>query len=264
MITISIITINYNNAPGLQKTFESVFSQTIPNIEYIIIDGCSTDGSVDIVKQNEDKITYWVSEKDNGVYHAMNKGIARATGKYLIFLNSGDSFTDSETLRSCYSIMQEFPNLDIYYGDYIANNNHPFEGSIVKHPENLTLAFLKQTSINHQASLINADLFKGFGLYPEEYKLAADYWLWLKSLLNDKKFKHLNLPMVVYDTNGMSAADGFKHYAIEMGQIWQGLLPYSVQEVLAENEKYKQLCEYKIVKAAIKLNNTYQNLKKKD
>ena len=88
----SIITINYNNSEGLRQTIDSVVSQTYHEYEYIVIDGGSTDGSVDIIGFFSDKVDYWVSEKDRGIYHAMNKGVAQAHGDYCIFMNSGDSF----------------------------------------------------------------------------------------------------------------------------------------------------------------------------
>jgi glycosyltransferase involved in cell wall biosynthesis len=87
---LSVITINYNNAIGLRKTIESVVNQTFRDYEYIIIDGGSTDGSVDVIKEYADKIDYWVSEPDKGIYNAMNKGVAAAHGEYTNFLNSGD------------------------------------------------------------------------------------------------------------------------------------------------------------------------------
>ena len=88
----SIITINYNHIEGLKRTIDSVISQTSSNYEYIIIDGGSTDGSVNIIKEYKEHLVYWISEKDNGVYHAMNKGVAQAQGDYCIFMNSGDCF----------------------------------------------------------------------------------------------------------------------------------------------------------------------------
>src|SRR5690349_9650846 len=98
-IKISIITINYNNLAGLQKTISSVFNQSCQNFEYIVIDGGSTDGSKEYIEQFAHRFRYWVSAKDNGIYHAHNKGAARASGRYLLFLNSGDCFVNSETLN---------------------------------------------------------------------------------------------------------------------------------------------------------------------
>ena len=98
MAKYSIITINYNNAEGLRRTIKSVVSQTFVDYEYVIIDGGSTDGSVDVIKEYENKISYWVSEKDGGIYNAMNKGVKVAHGEYLIFMNSGDIFYSDSVL----------------------------------------------------------------------------------------------------------------------------------------------------------------------
>ena len=95
----SVITINYNNCEGLQRTIDSVIGQTFKDFEFIVIDGGSTDGSVDIINKNAASITYWISERDNGIYHAMNKGIAQAHGDYCIFMNSGDCFYNIEVLK---------------------------------------------------------------------------------------------------------------------------------------------------------------------
>jgi glycosyltransferase involved in cell wall biosynthesis len=96
---ISIITINYNNREGLERTFDSVFSQNYTNFEYIVIDGASNDGSKELIDQFSDKITFWVSEPDKGIYNAMNKGIDQVNGEYVFFLNSGDVFLDSNSLE---------------------------------------------------------------------------------------------------------------------------------------------------------------------
>ena len=103
MPKLSIITINYNNLEGLKKTFESVFMQTYQDFEYIVIDGGSTDGSKEYIAENADKINYWVSEPDKGVYHAMNKGIMKANGEYLLFINSGDELFENNTIEKSLS-----------------------------------------------------------------------------------------------------------------------------------------------------------------
>ena len=111
---LSIITINRNNAAGLRKTIESVVSQTYTDFDYIIIDGASTDESVDVIKEYADRITYWVSEPDTGIYNAMNKGILKANGEYCLFLNSGDWLYDNDVLNDVFSIS---PTEDIVYGN---------------------------------------------------------------------------------------------------------------------------------------------------
>ncbi|MEP7170167.1 MAG: glycosyltransferase, partial [Bacteroidota bacterium] len=99
MPLFSIITVNLNNAAGLKKTIESVVTQTFNDVEYIIIDGASTDGSKEVIKNYETKISYWVSEKDTGIYNAMNKAIKKAKAEYCLFLNSGDSLTNKKVLN---------------------------------------------------------------------------------------------------------------------------------------------------------------------
>jgi len=132
---LSIITVNLNNAEGLRKTIESVVSQTYTDYEYIIIDGGSTDGCVEIIKQYEDKITYWVSEPDKGIYNAMNKGILKAKGEYCQFLNSGDWLIKESILHDIFSIL---PIADIIYG------NEQTEKGIRTYPENPSFNFFSK------------------------------------------------------------------------------------------------------------------------
>ena len=126
-MTLSIITINFNNVAGLKRTVDSVLHQTADDFEYIIIDGASTDGSREFIESCSSKLAYWVSEKDNGVYHAMNKGIGHARGDYLLFLNSGDYLNDAEVLARVFNRpLQE----DIIYGDIIWGHRR---GKIYRH-----------------------------------------------------------------------------------------------------------------------------------
>ena len=116
MKKLSIITINYNNKSGLEQTIKSVVNQNAEkHTEHIIIDGGSNDGSLDVIDENKEHFSYWCSEKDNGIYHAMNKGIAHATGEYLLFLNSGD-FLEPEVIAT---VLNELTGTDIIYGDII-------------------------------------------------------------------------------------------------------------------------------------------------
>ena len=100
---ISIVTVSYNAVLTIEQTILSVINQTYPNVEYIIIDGGSTDGTVDIIKKYEDKIAYWVSEPDKGIYDAMNKGVVVATGEWINFMNAGDIFTDGDVIDKLFS-----------------------------------------------------------------------------------------------------------------------------------------------------------------
>ena len=106
-MTLSIITINYNNRDGLRKTIESVIAQSCKDFEFIIIDGASTDGGVDVLKEYDRHIDYWSSTPDNGVYNAMNKGVKIARGRYCIFMNSGDTFHDEDVIKNAIGQLQE-------------------------------------------------------------------------------------------------------------------------------------------------------------
>ena len=163
---LSVITINYNNCEGLRKTIESVVNQTCCDFEYIIIDGGSTDGSVDVIKQYADRIDYWVSEPDKGIYNAMNKGIDVAKGEYCIFMNSGDCFHDYQSLTL------SIPHLD--GTDVVAGYAKLDSGERVNRPVEITLQSLyNHQQPCHQSSFIKTELLKKYH-YDEKYKLVSD------------------------------------------------------------------------------------------
>ena len=142
----SIITINYNNKDGLEMTINSVLGQSFQDFEYIIIDGGSTDGSIDVIKKYKSRIDYWVSEPDKGVYNAMNKGIGKATGEYINFMNSGDAYHLPSALET---IAEMHSEADIIIGGYYETEKG------VSHtipPQNVTLLTLMKYTINHQAT----------------------------------------------------------------------------------------------------------------
>jgi glycosyltransferase involved in cell wall biosynthesis len=258
---LSIVTINLNNKEGLEKTLSSVFGQSFSDFEFIIIDGGSADGSLEIIKHNPENINYWVSEKDNGIYDAMNKGMQQASGNYIMFLNSGDALSNKSVIENCIINIDQAPGFDIYYGDMIIvndrNNPHP---NYCRYPDEIDLQFLKKDTLNHQASLFKADLFREFGLYPASFRLAADYWLYLSAILRNKKFRHLSFPMVDYDLSGVSAAHN-NLYKEEKQKIWEQLVPACIDNLLNENEGFRHLLNYRIMNFARRLNNSFQKLK---
>ena len=147
MPKLSIITINLNNKDGLRKTIESVISQTFEDFEYILIDGASTDGSVEVISQFETRLKYWISEPDNGIYHAMNKGIKKAKGDYCLFLNSGD-YLDNSTILEC--IFESNHKEELLYGNFMINGfNQTFTM-----PDYLSFNTFLDVSIGHHASFI--------------------------------------------------------------------------------------------------------------
>lgn len=171
---ISIITVNLNDVNGLKRTMTSVFEQTFEEFEYIVIDGGSTDGGKEYIETHCDKIDYWVSEKDSGIYNAMNKGIRVANGEYLLFLNSGDHFYQKMVLE------ENFSNLNFY--DFIYFQVKVIKGEIqyVKSfPKKLVFSYFTRDTLPHQATFIKASLFEKESYYDESLKIVSDWKFFL-------------------------------------------------------------------------------------
>ena len=200
---LSIITINYNNAEGLIKTIESVITQNNINFEYIIVDGASTDGSVDIINNYSDKITHWVSEPDSGIYNAMNKGIKYATGEYILFMNSGDIILETANLNSL--INKHTTGEDFIYFDMqifkFEDNNY-----LKSYPEILDIKYFLEDTLPHMATFIKRDIFYKLGLYNEEMKICSDWAFFFKCICFEKcTFKHVNTYFSRFYEDGISS-----------------------------------------------------------
>jgi glycosyltransferase involved in cell wall biosynthesis len=198
---LSIITINKNDAIGLEKTIQSIVNQVFYDFEYIVVDGNSNDTSVEVIKKYTDKITWWISEPDSGIYNAMNKGIRQARGDYCLFLNGGDCLISSETLYNVFDEINTIKEADIYYSNTLNTNN-----KYIRHPEDIDISYLIKTRINHQNSLIKRFLFEKHNYYNESLKIASDWEFFLKELwLYKSKFLHLNTGISIFDINGISS-----------------------------------------------------------
>ena len=196
----SIVTINYNNAEGLRRTIQSVVSQTYADYEYLIIDGGSSDGSVNAIKDYEDRISYWVSEKDGGIYNAMNKGVKVAHGEYLIFMNSGDVFYNSVVLKN---LREELHDEDILVGKVFIDDNN----NIISPPpqRELSMYHLFSGSIPHQGTFIKTLLQKKYP-FDETLKISSDWKFFLQTIIFDNcNVRFTNIPVAIYDTNGISS-----------------------------------------------------------
>lgn len=200
MNKISVITINYNNVEGLKKTIESVVSQTFQDFEYLVIDGNSTDESFEIIKSTS-RINYWSSEPDEGIYDAMNKGIAKASGEYCLFLNSGDALVDDEVLSKVSTNLNS--NKSFYYGNLILEKNNSKEEHIA--PPNINLDFILNNTFWHPCVFIRTDLFKSFGHYDSSFKICGDYEFFVRCLIKPGiSFEHINHFITLFDGNGIS------------------------------------------------------------
>lgn len=239
MQVLSIITINLNNRAGLSDTFASVFAQRFSGFEYIVIDGGSTDGSRELIEQHADRIRYWVSEKDRGIYDAMNKGIAAAQGEYLIFLNSGDSLTGATILERCMQHAGHDPAADILYADYYEVGHPGREPARYRYPVSFTLQELKKHIPCQQASLVKAALFKDIGPFPLQYRIASDYWMFLKSFLAGKKFVYMDFVMANYHAHGLSVIHAQVCYN-EMNEIWRKLVPEKMRRKVDRRDAIKK------------------------
>lgn len=192
----SIITINYNDKEGLSRTIKSVINQTSKNFEYIVIDGGSTDGSVDIIKQNIDYINYWVSEKDKGVYNAMNKGIAQAKGDYLVFMNAGDCFHTPDILELMCDYQEDIICGKVFKGNTTIPSGH--------YKPTITLVDLMRGSLPHQAMFIRRELMVKHP-YDENYKILSDWKFCIQALVFDNcTFRNSDVIVADYDISGIS------------------------------------------------------------
>jgi len=198
---LSIITINYNNKKGLQKTIDSVISQTYKDFEWIIIDGGSTDGSKELIELYSQYITYWVSEPDKGIYNAMNKGIKVAKGHYVYFLNSGDYLVSNRIIGT---IFKQSYNKDIIYGNIIYETKE-LERNINFHSDYISCCDLLEKNIHHQAMFFSKELFNKYGYYDENLKILADWKFNLITIgINQCSTKYINCDIAFFERNGIS------------------------------------------------------------
>jgi glycosyltransferase involved in cell wall biosynthesis len=205
-LKLSIITVNRNNAAGLEKTIQSVIHQTYTDFEYIIIDGNSTDVSIEVIKKYNAKINYWVSEPDTGIYNAMNKGIQKAQGEFCLFLNSGDWLISPDSLEKAFDIIKKSDDADIYYGNCL-NSDYTF----AKMPNKLSIDDLYlQTAPSHQNTFIKRNLFFDHEFYAENYPTVSDSIFFAKELwYYHSKFIYINTIISVYTLGGISSVYKF-------------------------------------------------------
>lgn len=202
---ISVITVVYNGKRHLEETIQSVINQTYDNVEYIIIDGGSTDGTLDIIRQYDDKIDYWVSEKDQGIYDAMNKGICLSLGEFIVIINS-DDYLHISTLKNINKIFQRNVNLDYVYAklDIISA-----DGSIIKNIKPLgtqhwKFKIFRHMPFFHPSLFVKKDVYHRVGLFDIDYKVSADYDFSLKLIEFGLNGQFLDITTGVFRLGGQS------------------------------------------------------------
>jgi glycosyltransferase involved in cell wall biosynthesis len=197
----SVITVVYNGFETLERTILSVQSQTYLNIEHIIIDGGSTDGTVELIRKYELGIVKWISEPDNGLYDAMNKGINMASGQYLWFVNSGDEINGPNVIDDIY---KSNSNADMYYGETIVvdSNGKTLGERRLKPPENLTWKdFRKGMLVSHQSVIVRKEIC---GFYDTSYKFSADYSWVLSALKKSDRIQNTHMVMSRFLEGGLT------------------------------------------------------------
>lgn len=205
---LSIITINWNNAVGLQKTMESVMGQSCQDFEYLVIDGGSTDGGLEVIKKYDGAANlHWISEKDSGIYNAMNKGILMAKGDYLHFLNSGDCLMNPDVVKNMFAALEHKNYPDIMIGNLYKMHGSKAVQTWIPALKPTLLSFYS-SSLNHPASYIKRSLFEKYDLYDEKLRIASD-WKWFMQVVVfgnvDPVFVNVNVTL--FDSGGISESN---------------------------------------------------------
>ena len=236
MSKISIITINRNNKDGLRMTMQSVLGQDYGDLEYIIVDGASDDGSVEVIQEYETLFAQknvpfqYESKPDRGIFNAMNKGIVKADGEYLLFLNSGDYLVSSSVLTS-------FAQMGTVE-DFVSGNVQVCidgRAQIRKSPQNVSFLFFHNNSLPHQATFIKKKVFETYGMYNEENKIKSDWENSLRSLIiGDATYRHVEQTISYYDVLGVSSQDAFLELKKqEQKRVYLSIMPEYVYETLS-------------------------------
>lgn len=219
---VSIITVSYNSAKTIQKTFDSVRRQIYNDIEYIVIDGNSKDDTVSLIKNNLDIIDHWVSEPDKGLYDAMNKGVSMATGDIIGILNSDDTFFNSEVVKDVARFHID-NNIEASIGNIVQHNA---DGKIIRkynsknwNPEKLRVGFMPP----HPSIFFKNTLFPKFGFYREDLNISADYELITRFFLKYKiKWKYSSITTTAMLIGGVSSS-GYSSYKMITEQLFKAL-----------------------------------------
>lgn len=234
---ISIITINFNNLSGLEKTLDSVASQTCKMFEHLIIDGGSTDGSKEFIEGYANNASYkvnWVSEKDSGIYNAMNKGIKLAKGEYVQILNSGDCLANMDVIRLICNAVEQYKYPDFLFGNLIKVWPDGLKLRPLKRREgecNLSFFDFYNATLDHDGALIKRSLYDRFGLYDEGLKICSD-WEWVLNavVFNNITPIYFDVDTILFDMSGVSECDGKNRELIkyERRHILESLLPKTI------------------------------------
>lgn len=221
----------------IDETISSVLSQTYQNIEYIVIDGGSTDGTGQIIEKCGSRIDIVDIQKGKGIYNAMNQGIRHASGDYLQFLNAGDRFYSNETLAYIAGVIKDDRDPDIVYGDYILVNNS--EEKMIRSSRDITYERLKEGMVCHQVLFSKREMFEQNGGFDESLSIVADYdWLVRNVILKKLRIKYVGQPIVRWDGSGISSTKDYRIQQFIAMKRYYGLIP-SLERVFYPNVSRK-------------------------
>jgi len=200
---LSIVTINLNNVSGLRDTLNSIKKQDFNDFEWIVIDGGSTDGSKELIEANTQYINNWVSEKDSGIYNAMNKGSYLATGEYIMYLNSGDQLFDRTTLSK---IFEADHSADILFGNIVMGDDTSYFPKGQKTDHFSIFSFLADSPIPHPASFFKREFIESMSFYDESYRIMGDIDLFFRSIfINNCSLEFLGMIITIFNVDGISS-----------------------------------------------------------
>lgn len=219
---ITVVTVCYNAVRDIEQTIQSVLNQTYPNIEYIIIDGVSTDGTIEVIKEYADRLAYFVSEPDNGIYDAMNKGIKHSTGEWINFLNAGDCFANNNIITKIFANGFDYNNeYGFIYGYAYVKTSIATKLSTRIQPFWESEQYIHGKGFCHQSCFIKTKLAKDFP-YELRYKVNADYKMLYDIIKAGYKPYFCDIPIAVYEVeNGFSKKNqviSFKECADILGR----------------------------------------------
>ena len=235
----SIITINRNNSAGLRQTMESVVAQQNCDMEYVVVDGASTDGSVDVIKQHSSLPRLkWVSEPDSGIYNAMNKGISMAEGDYIVFVNSGDTLVSPSVMQRLSQALAETGRPAILYGNIIKvwPDGRKVKGKGRRDP--FTMFSFYRGTLDHPGTCIRRDLYDTYGMMDETMKICSDWAWFMKAIVfGEEKPVYADIDTVYFDMTGISESSGKVRERLrnERRSVLKKSLP---PLVLADYERY--------------------------
>lgn len=235
---LSVITINLNNRGGLQRTIDSVVGQSFKDLEWIVIDGGSTDGSRELIEQYADHIAYWVSEPDKGVYNAMNKGIKVAQGEYVNFMNSGDCFASSSILEEVFATDH---TADVLYGYMMRGSIDGEINNLSMMKPSLSWIDFYRDGLPHQSTFIKRSLFDQYGLYDESLKAVADWKFFVEAFVYHKaSSEFIPRKISVYAEGGISDVIGME----ERERVRKELFPRAMVETIPIIEANNRIQKY--------------------